>query len=367
MFIRKHGGKGACRLEKDLSSNAIQFYGYVPSTGLEPCNQFSPSISAGLPHFSTHHMRCWGRDIFICLKGLYLDLGLFDIARSHILAFAACLKHGLIPNLLDAGRRPRYNARDATWFFLKSVQDYVCVAPEGVRFLDCEVKMRFFDDDIFIDHNSDMAFCRSKSIRDIMQDIMQRHFDGIHFVEWGAGPQLDHAMKFEGFRIDINFDKTTGFIFGGNSFNCGTWMDKMGESDKAGNNGIPATPRNGAAVEIIGLLKCALNWFATLAQQKKFPGGVISEGTHFSYNDWSSLIQQNFERYFFIPESHELDCRYQVNRLLIKRRGIYKDTYSMEDDHNNYSLRPNFVLAISVVYLLFHVFDELITMIYSFM
>ena len=51
--------------------------------------------------------RCWGRDVFISLRGLFLTTGNFEGAKRHILAFASTLKHGLIPNLLDSVTKPR--------------------------------------------------------------------------------------------------------------------------------------------------------------------------------------------------------------------------------------------------------------------
>lgn len=57
---------------------------------------------------------------------------------------------------------------------------------------------------------------------------------GIEFREWNAGRQIDEHMRDEGFNIRITMDPNTGLIFGGNRFNCGTWMDKNGSSDKVG-------------------------------------------------------------------------------------------------------------------------------------
>ena len=97
-------------------------------------------------------MRCWGRDTFISFKGLFLIPGLFQEAKAILINFASVMRHGLIPNLLDSGINSRYNARDATWFFMKSVVDYVEMSND-YKIFDFEVNMVFLSDD-YNDHNN---------------------------------------------------------------------------------------------------------------------------------------------------------------------------------------------------------------------
>ena len=321
-----------------------QFNGYVESSRFKhnteyPYNKLS--LSAGLPHFSAEYMRCWGRDTFISFKGLFLIPGLYDEARSILINYASVMRHGLIPNLLDSGINCRYNARDATWFFMKSVVDYVEMSKDYDA-LNFDVNMVFLSDD-FNEHNDKKNRGEKKSMKlaEIVHEILQKHARGISFREWRAGKQIDEQMTDEGFNIKIYFNEENGFIYGGNKWNCGTWMDKMGSSEKAKNKGHPATPRNGADCEIIGLLYYTLIHLDSLNKKGKYPFNEVklNNGKDLKYSEWAEKIKNNFEKYFFIEKKNNN----------APHDNTYKDYISDDNDlRHEAQLRCNIFVTLAV-------------------
>ncbi|EAY00134.1 Amylo-alpha-1,6-glucosidase family protein [Trichomonas vaginalis G3] len=310
-------------------------------------------LAAGLPHFSSGYMRSWGRDTFISLRGIFMTTGRFTEARDHLIAFGACLRHGLIPNLHDSCLNPRYNARDATWWFLQALQDYALMAPDGKEVFTWKVPQLFPTDDQQ-QFERRWAGKQTRPIRtmaDVVMDIMTRHANGIHFVEWNAGTKIDSVMVEHGFHINIVTDWSNGFILGGNCDNCGTWMDKMGSSTWAKNSGVPSTPRDGAAIEIIGLLASTLRWLSEENKAGRFPyDGVNVEesGKKITFNEWHSILAANFESWFYIPADASEDDKYFIEHSFVSVRGIYKDTVGASNEFGDYQFRPNVPIAMTV-------------------
>ncbi|XP_072940329.1 glycogen debranching enzyme isoform X2 [Epargyreus clarus] len=338
-----------------LALTSVQLAAAVPSAPLPPPSPALPpprptrsvTLSAGLPHFAVGYMRCWGRDTFIALRGIFLLTGRYQDARFHILGFAACLRHGLIPNLLDGGRNARYNCRDAVWWWLQSIKQYCTEAPQGYALLTEPVSRLFPKDDC----EPAPPGAADQPLHDVMQEALDLHFQGLLFRERNAGRQIDAHMSDKGFNVQIGVDPETGFPFGGNDANCGTWMDKMGSSEAAGTRGKPATPRDGSAVELVALAYGVASWLAAQHRAARFPYPGVARRhrdgslTAWTYAQWAERIRHNFERYFWVPPAPSAA---DLRPDLVHRRGIYKDSHGASRPWADYQLRCNFVVAMAI-------------------
>lgn len=183
-------------------------------------------------------------------------------------------------------------------------------------------------------------------MHDVIHEALRVHFQGLVFRERNAGKAIDEHMLDRGFNNQIGVHPDTGFVFGGNDANCGTWMDKMGSSEKAGNKGVPTTPRDGSAVELVGLQAASLRFLQKFAATNDYPYksveriGKNGEKTVWTLEHWADLIEENFDRNFFVtPKSSQY----------VNKTGIYKDSFGATQPWADYQLRCNFPIAMVAV------------------
>lgn len=101
------------------------------------------------------------------------------------------------------------------------------------------------------------------------------------------------------------------------------------------------TPRDGAAIEITGLLYSTLKWVATLSKEKTYKWSSVkkSDGKDITFESWAGLIKDNFERCYYIPKDPKDDGKYVIKANTVNRRGIYKDLFGGVRVYEDYQLR----------------------------
>ncbi len=192
------------------------------------------SVIAGYPWFSD-----WGRDTMISLPGLTLVTGRHDVAKSILLAYAAHIDRGMLPNRFpDSGELPEYNTVDAAFWFIEAVRYY----------LEC---------------TGDIDLVRS--LYDRLLSIIEWHLKGTRY----------------GIRADSD-----GLLIAGGPGTQLTWMDaKIGDF-------VP-TPRYGKPVEIQALWYNAICFMAALS--KNFGEGAANR----LLSELAPRIQSSFNREFW--------------------------------------------------------------------
>ena len=313
------------------------------------------SISKGIPYNTVGSERMYFRDTLIGFKSLFLISDSYKEGKNILKIIASCLRHGLIPDHFDEGEKPRYNSRDTCWYFINAVKNYINYSKD-YNFLKEEIELIFASDNSFNEHlqKKIKGEVRKYSLENIIHIIFQSHAKGIHFREWDYGNNNyfnnNYYQKKEGYNIDIDLDPNTGFIYGGNYCNNGTWMNKLGNSIKAKNKGIPATPRPGADIEIIALVFSCLDFVVDMSNKNyfKFKSVELSNGMNYPYSQWKLLIKDSFEDEFFVKQYNiDISNNYNDWNNNQMKGNIYKD-YKNKSNVNIYEfqLRPNFLIAL---------------------
>jgi predicted glycogen debranching enzyme len=192
------------------------------------------SIIAGYPWFTD-----WGRDTFIAMRGLCLATGQFDDARAILLAWAASVDQGQIPNrFVDDEAEPEFNSVDASLWFVIAAGEFLTQVKADPRLCSPE----------------DRAILESTII-----SIVRGYRDGTRF--------------------NIGLDTRDGLIRAGEAGYALTWMDA-----RIGSWCI--TPRIGKPVEIQAL------WINALA---------IAETIDPQWAVWRARAVESFNARFWNP------------------------------------------------------------------
>jgi predicted glycogen debranching enzyme len=92
------------------------------------------TIIAGYPWFGD-----WGRDTFISMRGLCLATGRLAEARDILIAWAATVSQGMLPNRFpDTGDVPEYNSVDASLWYIIVVHEFLEAARGNAALLEGE-------------------------------------------------------------------------------------------------------------------------------------------------------------------------------------------------------------------------------------
>ncbi|MDR1757587.1 MAG: amylo-alpha-1,6-glucosidase [Bacteroidales bacterium] len=166
-------------------------------------------VIAGYPWFGR-----WGRDTFIALPGLTLDLAKPELCKEIIDSMLPELEHGLFPNV-GQGEQAAYNSVDAPLWFIRALQQYTAYTKN------------------------------ERAIWGMYGTYIKKILDA--YTEGS----LYHI------RVLPN-----GLIHAGNKGVALTWMDAV-------INGEPVTPRTGCPVEINGLWYNAVRFAIEMARVAK--------------------------------------------------------------------------------------------------
>lgn len=228
-------------LLKKLIATSDQFIVYRPTFGLH-------TIIAGYPWFLD-----WGRDSLISFEGLLLIPNRHDIAKEVLLTMIRDIKYGLVPNGYSGfDNRPLYNSADSSLLLFEQIQKY-------------------------IKYTQDYDF------------IKEKVYDKLDVI-------IEHYIK--GIDVDQNniYMDTDYLISSGTETTQNTWMD-------AKYNNIPATPRNGKAVEINSLWYNSLMIMGDLTE--KFKNKLEAK----KYRDLAKKCKKSFNEKFY---NSRRKCLYDV-------------------------------------------------------